>query len=141
MSYDVHVYPVFKIKVQGLQGSPEYAVTMAEAAVSSAVNDLNMDLTLSVLGGCQQGNMSFAEDFGCSVVDVFGHLYPKSDQHEASPADGKESDKRMHDSFDCSQRKSEAARHAAALDSLIDGEHDELSAVLGPVKAFLETVR
>jgi len=119
--YNVHCFPVFRVCIKGLQGTPKEVAAAAEMAVGVALNDFwQRSMTVYVLG---QGNlnMEFADKFDASYMDVI-------------------EDGEVLRSFQ-SDLHTEAVEHAETLGGLIDGENDDLGKLLGPIKSFLETVR
>ena len=121
--YDVHVYPIFRVKVKNLLGEPVDVAYAAEMAVAEALNDSTWDnRTVEVTG---QGfcTIEFADGFDASLIDVMAG-------------------KRVMRSFTQSDHHNQALEHASTLEDLIDGEKDaQLAKLLGPIKSFLETVR
>jgi hypothetical protein len=112
------------VKLKGLQGTPKETVEAAEMAVCGALSGPPhcQSIKLLELDGQEPCGLYFADGFDSALVDVM---------------DGG----RRLESFTVSSQRDEAQKHAATLESLIDGDDDELGQALTPIKNFLGTIR
>ena len=124
MTHNIHVYPIFRVKVVGLQGTPEEMVAAAEMAVGAALNSHECFGMVEVVG---QGfiPIEFADGFDAALVDV---------------VDGTQ----VLRSFTHSKIHETAKDHVETLDGLIDGERSvtvNRTSLLTEIRDFLRTIR
>ena len=120
--HNIHVYPIFRVRVNGLQGTPDEMIAAAEMAVGTALNGAAATLRQLEVTGQGWLDIEYADGFDAALVDV---------------VDGS----RVIRSFTKSERHDTAKQHARTLDGLIDGESDELGEMLVEIRDFLETIR
>lgn len=127
MKHDVHVYPIFRVKVKDLQGTPDEIVAAAEFAVQGALNggspwptpDGKLHLFVT---GQAEAELYFADGFDTPLVDVM---------------DGP----RRVESFEVNPHRVVAQKHAFDLGEIIDEAPDtKLAKALAPIKLFLENI-
>lgn len=125
MKHDIHVYPIFRVKIKDLQGTPEEMVAAAEFAVGVALNENPHSVVQLNVVGQESCGLFYADGFDSALVDNLDDKGRRLDSTTVSPM------------------RDEALEHIKALDAMIAAwsSNDAIVDTLTPIKAFLENIR